>query len=88
LSSDLAGIDGAKRLGFGGSAARRREVGEGPDRWAPPVSLRREGRAGAAAAWAELGRARERERREERLGRKRPNGQEGETLNFLNKNNL
>ena len=51
---------------------------EGPDRWAPPVSLRERGaRARAAAAWAGLGRARERERRREELGRNRPKDQEG-----------
>jgi hypothetical protein len=53
-------------LGFG-LARRRPEVEDGPDMWAPHVSGWREARA--AAAWAGVGRARRRERKE-RVGPK------------------
>ena len=59
------------RRGRGG----RPEVEDNPDRWAPPVSGWERGGAGAAA-WADLGRAREGERKGE-MGRKRPKDQEG-----------
>jgi hypothetical protein len=51
-------------LGFG-LARRRPEVGDGSDRWAPPVGLHERGeRARAAAAWAGMGRARGERKRE------------------------
>ncbi len=60
---------------------RRPEVGDGPDRWVPPVGLHERGER-AAAAWAGMGRARgERGKRE--LGRNRPNGLGGGFLNFF-----
>jgi hypothetical protein len=50
--------------------------------------LEREGHAGAGGGLGRAGPgAGKREKRGE-MGRKRPNGQEGEILNFLNKNNL
>ena len=41
----------------------RLEVGDDPDRWAPPVGLHERGER-VAAAWAGVGRARRRERKE------------------------
>ncbi len=67
-------------LGFGLGGGRP-EVDEGPDMWAPHVSVPRE-RGRARAAWADLGRARERERKGE-TGRKRPKDQEGGTFELF-----
>jgi hypothetical protein len=75
---------GKRRLGFG-SAARRPEVGDGPDRWAPPVSAWREGRGRGwrrlGPAWAARGGERGRERSWAEIG---PTALEGDFLNFLN----
>jgi hypothetical protein len=62
----LAGFDAGIGARVSGSARRRRpEEGDEPDMWAPHVSVRERGGARArAAAWADLGRAREERERE------------------------